>query len=87
MLRAIVCSAGLFLLAGCAEQYHRTVEELFGKQEEAKPVAASEPRYCYRTIGKVNCYPEPLEGNEANRLVGYSGPAPRSTSATGPLRP
>lgn len=87
MRKAIVLSVGLFLLSGCAEQIREQVDTIFGKKEEVPAPVAAEPRYCYRTIGKVNCYAEPLPGQEANRLVGYDGPAPRSTSATGPLRP
>jgi hypothetical protein len=86
MRKTIVLAVGLFLLSGCAAQIREKVDAVFGEKEEPGPVAV-EPRYCYRTIGKVNCYAEPLDGNEANRLVGYDGPAPRSTSATGPLRP
>ena len=37
MRKAIVFSVGLFLLAGCAEQYHRSVEKVFGKAEEPPP--------------------------------------------------
>ena len=86
-MRRLLFSAVVMLpLAGCAEDIRAKIDEVFGKKEEPKVVAV-EPRYCYRTIGKVNCYAQPLEGNEANRLVGYDGPAPRSTSGTGPLRP
>lgn len=74
-------------LMGCAEDIRAGIDRISGKKQESRKIVATEPRYCYRTIGKVNCYAEPLEGQEANRLVGYDGPAPRSTSGTGPLRP
>ena len=46
-----------------------------------------EPLYCYKTIGKANCYSEPLKGEEANRLIGYDGVSPRTTSGSGVSRP
>jgi hypothetical protein len=86
MCRLLLSAVVMVPLVGCAEDIRAKIDEVFGKKEEPKVVAV-EPRYCYRTIGKVNCYAEPLEGQEANRLIGYDGPAPRSTSGTGPLRP
>ena len=86
MRKAWVLLTCLFIVSGCAEQIRENVDRLFGKAGAGAPLI-SEPRYCYRTIGKVNCYSEPLKGQEANRLVGYDGKAPRSTSGTGPLRP
>ena len=73
-------------LMGCAETIRANIDKLFmegTKQSRAMP----QPVYCYRTIGKVNCYSQPLPGQEANRLIGYDGKSPRSTAATGPLRP
>jgi hypothetical protein len=87
MRRYLVPLIVLFPLMGCAEDIRAGIDEAFGKKEAPKKAVAAEPRYCYRTIGRVNCYAEPLEGQEANRLIGYDGPAPRSTSGTGPLRP
>ena len=80
----------VFLLAGslmgCAETIRANIDKLF--MEDNKQIrAVPQPVYCYRTIGKVNCYSQPLPGQEANRLVGYDGKSPRSTAATGPLRP
>ncbi|NQW12173.1 MAG: hypothetical protein HQ481_20095 [Alphaproteobacteria bacterium] len=60
------------------------VKTAFEPAKERAP-APQTPRYCYRTLGKVNCYTQPLPASEANRLVGYEGPAPRATSGTGPL--
>jgi hypothetical protein len=87
MRSLVVPLTAMLLLSGCAEDIRAGNDEVFGRKAEPKKVVAVEPRYCYRTIGKVNCYAQPLEGQEANRLVGYDGPAPRSTSGTGPLRP
>ena len=64
----------------------KNIDKVFGDNSE-KDRAIPEAVYCYRTIGKVNCYSEPLPGQEANRLIGYDGKSPRSTAATGPLRP
>ena len=45
------------------------VDDLFGPKKEKPAVATVEPRYCYRTIGKVNSYIHPLGGEEASRLI------------------
>lgn len=80
------------LLCGCAEVGQSVqgavndVSAAFQPKPETPP-APPAPSYCYRTIGKVNCYSQPLPGTEANRLVGYQGPPPRSSSGTGPLSP
>lgn len=73
-------------LMGCAENIRKNIDKVFGDNSE-KDRTIPEAVYCYRTIGKVNCYSEPLPGQEANRLIGYDGKSPRSTAATGPLRP
>ena len=80
----------LFLLAGslmgCAATMKENINKLFmGSTKQSRAVPQSV--YCYRTIGRVNCYSQPLPGQEANRLIGYDGKSPRSTAATGPLRP
>ena len=59
------------------------MENSANAQREPSP----EPRYCYKTIGKINCYTQPLDGAAANRLVGYQGPSPRASAGTGPLLP
>ena len=75
-------------VAGCTAKVQDTVDRLFGDRSAKLALSSPEdPRYCYRTLGKVNCYSTPLPGREANRLVGFDGPAPRSTAGTGPLRP
>ena len=80
----------LFLLAGslmgCAETIRGNIDKLF-MEGTKQSRAVAQPVYCYRTIGKVNCYSQPLPGKEANRLIGYDGKSPRSPAATGPLRP
>lgn len=87
-----VTTAVTLSLAACAEvgqSVQKAVNDVSAafqppEEESAPPPPTS---YCYRTIGKVNCYSQPLPGNEANRLVGYQGPPPRSSSGTGPLSP
>lgn len=76
------------LLSGCIGRFADGEPRLSSMgQSEAATVPQSEPRYCYRTLGAVNCYAQPLPGKEANRLLGYDGPAPRSSAGTGPLTP
>ena len=86
--RTVLVVAFVGLLAGCAEVGSAVdgVKTAFDPPRE-EPTPDIEPRYCYRTLGKVNCYPQPLPASEANRLVGYQGPAPRAHSGTGPLSP
>lgn len=80
------------MLGACAEfgqsmqKAADDVSAAFQPKEEAPPQQVP-TSYCYRTLGKVNCYSQPLPGSEANRLIGYQGPPPRSTSGTGPLSP
>lgn len=80
-VRALLLLACLSV-AACAD-----FPQQLGAREPVKEVKAPEPRYCYKTIGKVNCYSQPLDGSESNRLVGYDGPAPRPSAGTGPLSP
>jgi hypothetical protein len=42
-------------LMGCAEDIRAGIDRITGKKEEPRKIVATEPRYCYRTIGKVNC--------------------------------
>jgi hypothetical protein len=89
---AVLALALAGLVAGCANvgaSVRSAVDDVTAAfdppKEEPKPEAA--PTYCYRTLGKVSCYTQPLPAREANRLVGYEGPAPRASSGTGPLSP
>lgn len=80
------------LLAGCAEVAQSVQSAVNDASAAFQPKPEDPPpppptSYCYRTIGKVNCYSQPLPGSEANRLIGYQGPPPRSSSGTGPLSP
>ena len=75
-----------FFLYGCdAETRGKINSVLYGKGGNS--VSVTEPLYCYKTIGKVNCYSAPLKGEEANRLIGYDGVSPRTTSGSGVSRP
>jgi hypothetical protein len=80
-VRTLILLACL-LTAACAE-----LPLQLGQKDEVEPPRPLEPRYCYKTLGKVNCYAQPLDGKEANRLVGYEGPSPRPNAGTGPLSP
>ncbi len=90
--RSLLIVSILGLSAGCAGLENSVQSAVsgirsatFGPQDTPEPQAA--PTYCYRTLGKVNCYSQPLPASEANRLVGYEGPAPRASSGSGPLSP
>ena len=86
MLRITIFLVGMIFLASCTNGIREYIESTIKFSDEKSPLIV-EALYCYRTIGKVNCYTEPLKGEEANRLVGYEGVPPRSASGTGPLRP
>jgi len=42
-----------------------------GRRAEEKPV------YCYRTLGAVECHPEPVAGQEHRRIEDYTPMTPR----------
>ncbi len=78
---AMVAGCALSLVA-CANPFAEgapTLSEIFSAgwlfQDEETKAAAQAPLYCYGTIGKQDCYPEPLP-REEGRLVGYQGPPP-----------
>lgn len=83
----------MFSLGACAQVGGavgtglQTVQSAFGLEDTEEPVRQKPSKYCYRTLGDVTCYAQPLPAREANRLVGYEGPPPRSSSGTGPLIP
>ncbi|GHD61774.1 hypothetical protein GCM10017083_49590 [Thalassobaculum fulvum] len=83
-----VSALAVAMLAGCAEVQNAVndVSNAFQPKQE-EPALPPPTSYCYRTLGKVNCYSQPLPGDQSNRLIGYQGPPPRSTSGTGPLSP
>jgi hypothetical protein len=81
LLALMVC------LSGCDSQVRDKIKDMIGASKKPSATIATEPLYCYRTIGTVNCYTEPLKGQEANRLIGYGGTSPRTTSGSGALRP
>lgn len=89
-----VSMISMFTLGACAQVGGvvgggaRAVQSALGLDDtEEGPVRQSPPKYCYRTLGAVDCYAQPLAARESNRLLGYEGPPPRSTSGTGPLIP
>mgnify|MGYP003673496824 CR=1 FL=1 len=71
-----------FLVSACANLPLQTTA-----RAQQEPAPQPDPIYCYKTLGKINCYTQPLDGSEANRLVGFEGPAPRPNAGTGPLSP
>ena len=81
LLALMVC------LSACDSQVRDKIKGMIGASKKPSETVTAESLYCYRTIGTVNCYTEPLKGQEANRLIGYDGPLPRTTSGSGALRP
>ena len=81
LLISIVC------LSACDSQTRDKIKDMISGSGNPSATVAAESLYCYRTIGKANCYTEPLKGQEANRLIGYDGTSPRTTSGSGALRP
>ena len=92
LLGALLVVSAAASIAGCSG-LEQSVQSAVGgvtaafQPPKEEPEPAVTPTYCYRTLGRVNCYPQPLPASEANRLVGYQGPAPRASSGTGPLSP
>ena len=74
-------------LSACDSQVRDKIKDMVGASKKPAATVAAESLYCYRTIGTVNCYTEPLKGQEANRLIGYDGTSPRTTAGSGALRP
>lgn len=76
--KLVICGAALALTGGCAlmelaENPHPWPSErrLLAKDWVVPQVAVDEePVYCYRTLGVVDCYGEPLDESEAGRLAG-----------------
>ena len=87
-MQKIVCLLiSIICLSACDNQTRDKIKDMIRGSGNSPATAAAESLYCYRTIGKVNCYTEPLKGQEANRLIGYDGTSPRTTSGSGALRP
>ncbi len=72
MKKAFNIIFALFLLAGCQQAEDR-LQRLAGKKPPKN--AIHESRYCYKTLGDINCYDHPRKGWE-NRLVGHFEPPP-----------
>ena len=87
MQKIALLLALMICLSGCDSQVRDKIKDMIGASKKPSATVATEPLYCYRTIGTVNCYTEPLKGQEANRLIGYGGTSPRTTSGSGALRP
>ena len=77
----------IFCLSACDNQTRDKIKDMISRSGNPSETVAAESLYCYRTIGKVNCYTAPLKGQESNRLIGYDGISPRTTSGSGALRP
>jgi hypothetical protein len=70
---AVLTLIPLLALAACTE----TPYEYFVWRKHAETVQfAPEPLYCYRTLAKVDCFAQPLDRSQHDRLVNYYGPPP-----------
>lgn len=84
MKKAFNIIFALFLLAGCHQAEER-LQRLAGNKPPKN--AIHEPRYCYKTLGEINCYNSPRKGWEG-RLVGHFEPPPvRAAAATPAPKP
>ncbi|MBM3546324.1 MAG: hypothetical protein FJX54_05200 [Alphaproteobacteria bacterium] len=73
-LRPVLLVVPLLALAGC---YGNPVSRHFEWQRHQETVEfAPEPLYCYKTLAQVDCYAQPLDRRETNRIANYYGPAP-----------
>jgi hypothetical protein len=73
-LRPALLVVPLLSLAAC---YGNPVSRYFAWQKHAEVVEfAPEPLYCYRTLAQVDCYTQPLDRRETNRIQNYYGPQP-----------
>ena len=50
LLALMVC------LSGCDSQVRDKIKDMIGASKKPSATVATEPLYCYRTIGTVNCY-------------------------------
>jgi hypothetical protein len=57
-----IASATVLSACGYVDKYEEAVYEM-------------EPRYCYKQLGGIQCYREPVH-RDAERLVNYYGPHP-----------
>lgn len=87
------CHAALFAVAlslsGCSNPFAEDAPSLtdilgagwlVAADDEVADAAVEGPLYCYRTIGREDCYAEPLP-REGGRLVGFQGPPPPTYDA------
>ncbi|MDP7381624.1 MAG: hypothetical protein QGF33_09675 [Alphaproteobacteria bacterium] len=82
MIRSFLLILGLAtFLGGCALDTLRArlpqVSWPRAQNANALP-AGTDPAYCYRTLGRIECYAAPLPASEYGRLVAYRGPPPRA---------
>jgi hypothetical protein len=81
-LRRALLVLPLLSLAGC---YGSPPSRYFEWQRHEETVRfESEPLYCYRTLARSDCYAQPLDRRELNRIVGYYGPSPARVMMVAP---
>ena len=73
ILPVLLCLAAL-PLAACGND---PITRYFDWQKQAEVVEFTpEPLYCYRTLARSDCFAQPLDKRESNRVVSYYGVAP-----------
>lgn len=82
--RALLSTLPLLPLAACADN---PISRHFEWQKHAAVVEfAPEPVYCYRTLARADCFVQPLDRRESNRIVSYYGPMPGRVVVAPPPR-
>lgn len=71
--RILLSTLPLLPLAACDNPASRHFE---WQRHAAVVEFAPEPLYCYRTLAQTDCFAQPLDRRESNRLVSNYGPAP-----------
>jgi hypothetical protein len=84
-LRRALMALPLLTLAGC---YGNPVTRYYEWRKHDELVQfAPEPLYCYRTLAQSDCYAQPLDRRDTNRMVGYYGPPPGRVLTVAPPAP
>ena len=77
--RALLSTLPLLPLVACGND---PITRYFDWQKHADVVEFNpEPLYCYRTLARSDCFAQPLDRREINRVVSYYGPPPGRLAA------
>ena len=81
--RALLSTLPLLPLAACDNPVSRHFE---WQRHAAVVEFAPEPLYCYRTLARSDCFAQPLDQRESNRMVSHYGPTPGRVLVVVPAR-